>query len=104
MLDENACSGMAVREQPLIAVDALLALRSLLNSQPLLAGRHSKTPEVSSTQGGRVEFDKTTDVSVRHGKKTGTARGNSAALSRTDGPDASRGSYRPKRRRGGKQK
>jgi hypothetical protein len=94
---------MAVREQPLIAVHTLLALRSLLNSQPLLVGRHSTISEVSSTQGGRVESNKTTDVSVRRRKKARTARGNSAALSRTDGPDASGGSHRSKRRGGEKQ-
>jgi hypothetical protein len=80
MLDEEACRPMAIREQPLIAVQALLLLRSLLNSQSS-QGHDSTTSAVSSTQGGgRVESAKAKDVRVRR-NKTRTARSDSAALS-----------------------
>jgi len=79
MLDEEACRAMAIREQPLIAVQALLLLRSLLNSQSS-QGLDSTTSAVSSTQGGRVESAKAKDVRVRR-NKTRTARSDSAALS-----------------------
>ena len=80
ILDEDACRVMAIREQALIAVQALLTLRSLLNSQPILVVRDSTTSAVSSTQGGPVEPAKTTVVPVRR-KKTRTARRDLTALS-----------------------
>jgi hypothetical protein len=80
MLDEEACRAMVIGEQPLIAVQAFLVLRSLLNSQPLLAAHDSTISDVSSIQGGRVESAKTTDVSVRR-KKSRIARSDPTALS-----------------------
>ena len=41
MLDEEVCKSMIVRAHPVIAVAALLTLRSLLDSQPLLVSHGS---------------------------------------------------------------
>jgi hypothetical protein len=68
MLDEESCKAMVIREQPLIAIEALLSLRSLLDSQPLLVRRGSTTSGASSNKGGSVESTKTKGVSVRHAK------------------------------------
>jgi hypothetical protein len=68
MLDEEVCKSMVVRAQPVIAVAALLNLRSLLDSQPLLVNHDSTTSGASSTEGGRLESAKTTAVPVRHTK------------------------------------
>jgi hypothetical protein len=69
MLDEDVCKSMVIREQPVIAVAALLTLRSLLDSQPLLVPLGSTTSGASPAQGGPVESTKATAIPVRH-KKT----------------------------------
>src|SRR6516225_9489803 len=68
MLDEDICKSMVIREQPVIAVQALLTLRSLLDSQRLLVPPGSTTSGASSTQGGPIESAKTTAVPVRRAK------------------------------------
>jgi hypothetical protein len=68
MLDEEVCKAMSIHEQPVVAVEALLTLRSLLDSQPLLVAADSTTSEASSTEGGPVESTKTTAVPVRRAK------------------------------------
>jgi hypothetical protein len=68
MFDAEVCKSMVVRAHPVIAVAALLTLRSLLDSQPLLVNHGSTTSGASSTEGGRIEPAKTTAVPVRHTK------------------------------------
>jgi hypothetical protein len=80
MLDEEACKGMLICEQPVIAIEALLTLRSLLDSQPLLVGQDSTTSGPSSLPGGQVESPKATAVPVRRTKNR-TSGGDPTALS-----------------------
>ena len=80
MLDEEACKGMLICEQPVIAIEALLTLRSLLDSQPLLVAQDSTTSGPSSLPGGQVESPKATAVPVRRTKNR-TAGGDPTALS-----------------------
>lgn len=68
MLDEEVCKEMSIREQPIIAVEALLTLRSLLDSQALFVAPDSTTSGASSIPGSPVESAKTKSVAVRHPK------------------------------------
>jgi hypothetical protein len=80
MLEEDACKGMLICAQPTIAIEALLTLRSLLDSQPLLVAQDSSTSGASSLQGGPVESAKATAVTVRR-TKTRTSGSDPTALS-----------------------
>jgi hypothetical protein len=80
MLNEEVCRAMSIRERPLIEVQALLRLRSLLASQPFFAGRERAPSAVSCIPGGQVEPSKTKGVAVRRSKAR-AARSDPTALS-----------------------
>ena len=88
MLDEEHCRGMSVAERPLIALSALLALRSLIDTQPD-DGPDDSLPSEASSPGGAFSEPTTPGISSLGQDHPPTAFADSAdALPRVAQPDA----------------
>jgi hypothetical protein len=102
MLDEEHCRGMAVVERPLIALSALLALRSLIDTQPEDGGPDDSLPSEASSPGGACGEPTTPGISSLGQDQPPAASADSAgALSRVAQPDAAPNRERRNPRRTG---
>ena len=102
MLDEEHCRGMSVVEQPLVALSALLTLRSLIDAQPGDTDPHgSLNSEASSPGGACCEPTTPGSPSLGQAQHPTASPDSTGTLSRVAQPDAARnGERRNPRRRG----
>jgi hypothetical protein len=102
MLDEEYCRGMAVVERPLLALSALLTLRSLLDAQPGDTDpQGSLISEASSPGGACCEPTTPGSPSLGQAQHPTASPDSTGTLSRVAQPDAARnGERRNPRRRG----
>jgi hypothetical protein len=80
MLDEERCRGMEIVREPSVALAALLELRSLLDSQPLISFGSGAVVSEASSPGGARESTASRNPSVENPQQPGTSRGGTDAL------------------------
>jgi hypothetical protein len=102
MLDEEHCRGMSVVERPLVALSALLTLRSLIDAKRCDTDPHSSLNSEASSLGGACCEPTTSGTSSLGEAQPPTASTDgTGALSRVAQPDAARNRERHNIRRGG---
>jgi len=80
---------MAVVERPLIALSALLALRSLIDTQPDDGDPDDSLPSEASSPGGAIGEPTTPGISsLGQAQSAAASAGSAGALSRVAQPDA----------------
>jgi hypothetical protein len=98
MLDEEHCRGMEIVDRPTVAVPALLALRSLLDVQPLFSTRAGTVASEASSPGGAASEPTTQGTLTMGDSQQPGASGVSAdALPGVAKPYAARGRERNQR-------
>jgi len=102
MLDEERCKAMQIMTQPIVAVEALLALRNLLQSQRVPVEEGLPISDKPLPGGVSIEAEQTRS-SLRRKNNSETSRSRPAALPRVTKPDvSSRDRRKPNNRRGKK--
>ena len=102
MLDDEHCRGMSVVERPLVALSALLTLRSLIDAQPGDTDPPCSLTSEASSPGGACCEPTTPGISSLGEAQPPTASTDGTdALSRVAQPDAARNRERHNTRRGG---
>jgi hypothetical protein len=101
MLDEELCKGMEMVERPIVALPALLALRSLLDVRPNVSSNSGPVVSEASSPGGAYESTTPRSLSVGDSQHAGDSGDSAASLPRTAQPNAS--CSRERNKRGGEQ-
>jgi hypothetical protein len=103
MLDEERCKAMRIMTQPLVAVEVLLALRDLLQSQRLPAEEKLTSSDKPLPGGVSIEAEQTR-ASLRRKNNSAISRNRPAALSRVTQPDVSNCDRRKSKKPRGRKK
>ena len=98
MLDEELCRGMELVEQPIPSLSALVALRSLLDAQPISDGPGSVASEASSPGGASCEPTTPGSSPLGDPQKPGASAGSADTLPRVTQSYAARGRERNNRK------
>jgi hypothetical protein len=80
MFDEERCGGMEIVREQSVALAALLELRSLLDSQPLISSRADAVVSEASLPGGARESTAPRSLTVGDPQSPGASRGSADAL------------------------
>jgi len=80
MFDEERCRGMEIFREPSVALAALLELRSLLDSQPLISSGAGAVVSEASSPGGARESTAPRSLIVGDPQSPGASRGYADAL------------------------
>lgn len=98
MLDEEHCRGMEIVTHPTVALSALLAVRSLLDAQPLISSGSGPVASEASSPGGARDRTAPGSLSMGDPRHTRASGGSRGTLPGTAKPHAARSRERNNRR------